>query len=165
MPSTCICTYLVWIYLMMWYESCERHNFKITIASTTRCCFWWMLEIVITRVGCLTPQHLDVLLPLVLSRLIKGILSCRAPMSFFHTTPMGRIINRLTKDTADTDKNLGDFAGFFLRNVLQLISTIVLIAVVTPFALCALVPIILCFYLLYAYFQVLLPPPPLPRPN
>lgn len=78
----------------------------------------------------------------------------RAPMAFFHTTPLGRIINRLTKDTVDADKNLADFAAFFLRSLLQLASTIVLIGVVTPFALPALVPILLVFYFLYQYFQV-----------
>ncbi|CAL8468910.1 g8451 [Coccomyxa elongata] len=77
----------------------------------------------------------------------------RAPMAFFHTTPLGRIINRLTKDTVDADKNLADFAAFFLRSLLQLASTIVLIGVVTPFALPALVPILLVFYFLYQYFQ------------
>ncbi len=75
-------------------------------------------------------------------------------MAFFHTTPLGRIINRLTKDTVDADKNLADFAAFFLRSLLQLASTIVLIGVVTPFALPALVPILLVFYFLYQYFQV-----------
>ena len=75
-------------------------------------------------------------------------------MSFFHTTPLGRIINRLTKDTVDADKNLADFAAFFLRSMLQLISTIVLIGIVVPLALPALLPIMLFFYLLYAYFQV-----------
>ena len=40
----------------------------------------------------------------------------RAPMSFYHTTPVGRIINRVTKDTADIDKNLVDFISFFVRS-------------------------------------------------
>ena len=74
-------------------------------------------------------------------------------MAFFHTTPLGRIINRLTKDTVDVDKNLADFAAFFLRSLLQLASTIVLIGVVVPFALPALLPILLLFYFLYQYFQ------------
>ena len=77
----------------------------------------------------------------------------RAPMAFFHTTPLGRIINRLTKDTVDVDKNLADFAAFFLRSLLQLLSTVALIGFETPFALPALVPILLFFYFLYAYFQ------------
>lgn len=79
---------------------------------------------------------------------------CRAPLSFFHVTPTGRIINRLTKDTSDVDKNLADFAAFFLRSCLQLTSTIILVGVTTPFALPFLVPILLLFYFLYQYFQV-----------
>jgi len=82
------------------------------------------------------------------------LLLCRAPLSFFHVTPTGRIINRLTKDTSDVDKNLADFAAFFLRSCLQLTSTIILVGVTTPFALPFLVPILLLFYFLYQYFQV-----------
>ena len=78
-------------------------------------------------------------------------------MAFFHTTPLGRIINRLTKDTVDVDKNLADFAAFFLRSLLQLLSTVALIGIVTPFALPALLPILLFFYFLYAYFQARAP--------
>ncbi|KAK9802963.1 hypothetical protein WJX72_012534 [[Myrmecia] bisecta] len=85
------------------------------------------------------------------SRMLKQLIG--APMSFFHTTPLGRVINRLTKDTSDVDKNLADFAAFFLRSMLQLLSTVVLIGAVTPFALPALVPILLLFYWLYQYFQ------------
>jgi ATP-binding cassette, subfamily C (CFTR/MRP), member 1 len=74
-------------------------------------------------------------------------------MSFFHTTPLGRVINRLTKDTSDVDRNLVDFASLFLRSLLQLLSTVMLIGAATPFALPAIVPIMLVFYFLYIYFQ------------
>eukprot|EP00803_Ostreobium_quekettii_P010076 evm.model.scf_1807.1 EVM.evm.TU.scf_1807.1 scf_1807:280-13061(-) len=77
----------------------------------------------------------------------------RAPMAFFHTTPIGRIINRLTRDTSDIDKNLADFVAMFLRGFLQLITTIILIGIFTPLALPFLVPIMLLFYWLYVYFQ------------
>ncbi len=59
-------------------------------------------------------------------------------------------------------RNLADFASFFLRSGLQLCSTLVLIGIYVPFALAALVPILLCFYLLYSYFQVCIPLPPPP---
>ena len=75
-------------------------------------------------------------------------------MSYFHTTPSGRIINRLTKDTADVDKNLADFSAFYIRSFLQLLSTIAVIGFTVPFALPAIVPILLMFYFLYQYFQV-----------
>ena len=74
-------------------------------------------------------------------------------MSYFHTTPQGRIINRLTKDTADVDKNLADFSAFYIRSFLQLLSTVVVIGATVPFALPAIVPILLLFYFLYQYFQ------------
>lgn len=47
------------------------------------------------------------------SNMLSEIL--KSPMSFFHTTPLGRIINRLTKDTSDIDRTVADNASFFFR--------------------------------------------------
>eukprot|EP00210_Caulerpa_lentillifera_P008090 g7724.t1 len=77
----------------------------------------------------------------------------RAPMAFYHTTPVGRIINRLTKDTADIDKNLVEYVSMFVRSGLQLFSTLILVSVITPLTLPVLACILVLFYFLYAYFQ------------
>jgi ABC-type multidrug transport system fused ATPase/permease subunit len=76
-----------------------------------------------------------------------------APLSFFHTTPSGRIINRLAKDTSDIDRNLATYASSWFQGILQLLSTAAVIGVVTPFVLPGLVPVLLAFGMLYLYFQ------------
>ncbi|GFH29935.1 uncharacterized protein HaLaN_28686, partial [Haematococcus lacustris] len=90
--------------------------------------------------------------------LLASLLS--APMAFFHTTPLGRIINRLTKDTSDVDRNVAPTLAMALRSCLQLAATLLLVCEgegevgsVAPFALPPLVVIMAAFYLLYAYFQ------------
>lgn len=78
----------------------------------------------------------------------------RAPMVFFQSTPLGRLINRFTKDIADVDKNLIQYTAMFLRGFFQLVSTFALIAFLTPFALTVITPLLFAFYMLYLYFQV-----------
>jgi hypothetical protein len=84
-----------------------------------------------------------------------GMLRCllRAPMSFFHINPSGRIINRLTKDTNEIDRSLAQWAAMWFQSLLQLLSTAAVIGIVTPFVLPILVPVLLMFYMLYVYFQ------------
>ena len=53
--------------------------------------------------------------------------------------------------SADVDRFLMDFTSMFLRALLQLTSTVVLIGAVTPFALPPLIPILLLFYFIYLY--------------
>ncbi|CAI7794551.1 unnamed protein product, partial [Closterium sp. NIES-54] len=77
----------------------------------------------------------------------------RAPMSFFHTNPVGRLINRFTKDTADIDKNLAQYTSLCLGGIFQLLSTFALIGVLNTVALWAIVPLLLLFYIVYLYFQ------------
>ncbi|GKV32071.1 hypothetical protein SLEP1_g40702 [Rubroshorea leprosula] len=55
----------------------------------------------------------------------------RAPMVFFHTNPLGRIINRFAKDLGDIDRNVATFVNMFLGQVSQLISTFILIGINT----------------------------------
>jgi hypothetical protein len=63
-------------------------------------------------------------------------------------------VNRLTKDTADLDRQLGSNLGTATRSFLQLLSSLALMGWVAPLALPPLVVIMLGFYLLFNYYQV-----------
>ncbi|RDY13192.1 ABC transporter C family member 2, partial [Mucuna pruriens] len=77
----------------------------------------------------------------------------RAPMVFFQTNPVGRIINRFSKDTGDIDTNVFNLVNMFLGQVWQLLSTFVLIGTVSSISLWAIMPLLLFFYAAYIYYQ------------
>jgi ABC-type multidrug transport system fused ATPase/permease subunit len=77
----------------------------------------------------------------------------RAPMSFFNATPLGRIVNRLSKDTADIDRNLVSSVSIFLRGLLQVLGTFIIIGTSTPYTLAAFAPILAMFWWTYRFFQ------------
>ncbi|XP_023004008.1 ABC transporter C family member 2-like [Cucurbita maxima] len=77
----------------------------------------------------------------------------RAPMVFFNTNPLGRIINRFAKDLGDIDRNVAPFVNMFLGQIAQLLSTFVLIGVVSTLSLWAILPLLLLFYAAYLYYQ------------
>lgn len=57
----------------------------------------------------------------------------RAPMSFFDTTPTGRILSRFSKDMYTVDHEIADYVDLFVLIVLQLFVVMLSIVVVTPY--------------------------------
>jgi ABC-type multidrug transport system fused ATPase/permease subunit len=85
------------------------------------------------------------------SSLVGALL--RVPLSFMHATPVGRILNRATKDVRDMDTQVLFNLTLWASSVFALVGTVVVIAVVSPYAAVLFVPAGLGFYFLQAYYR------------
>ncbi|KAK8792333.1 hypothetical protein WA158_001868 [Blastocystis sp. Blastoise] len=69
------------------------------------------------------------------------------PMSFFDKTPMGRVVNRFSKDIYTIDKTLPNCFTDVGNTFMNVVSTILVIVISTPIFIVALIPI--AFYYMY----------------
>ncbi|TCD64284.1 hypothetical protein EIP91_004292 [Steccherinum ochraceum] len=83
---------------------------------------------------------------------IKRVMN--APMSFFETTPLGRIMNRFSKDIDTIDNLLGDAMRMFASTLSNIVGAIILIAIVLPWFLIAVFAILTIYFWAAMFYRV-----------
>jgi len=83
------------------------------------------------------------------SKLHYGMLQrvLQAPMHFFDTTPIGRIVNRFAKDVDIIDSILPMLVRFWLNGIFSVLATLVVISYSTPIFIAVIIPIMVFYYL------------------
>ena len=77
--------------------------------------------------------------------MLKNIL--RSPMSFFDTTPLGRVLNRFSKDINTIDEVIPYSVRNFIRCVFNVISAMIVIMIATPTFAIVIVPLGIFYFL------------------
>ncbi|NXI14301.1 MRP2 protein, partial [Irena cyanogastra] len=83
-------------------------------------------------------------------QLLSNIL--RAPMSFFDTTPIGRIVNRFAKDIFTVDETIPTSFRTWISCFLGIVSTLVVICLATPFFALVVIPLSIFYYFVLRFY-------------
>lgn len=70
----------------------------------------------------------------------------KAPMSFFDTTPSGRIVNRFSRDVETTDNTLPMVLRMWLNMFFSTLSTFIVISYSTPLFMTIIVPVLIFYF-------------------
>ena len=73
-------------------------------------------------------------------------------MSWFDTTPLGRILNRFSKDVASVDDILPRTFSMFFKCVFDVLATLIVITVATPPFLAVMVPVFVIYFFTQRYY-------------
>ncbi|KAI9913446.1 hypothetical protein PsorP6_005192 [Peronosclerospora sorghi] len=87
---------------------------------------------------------------LLFNKLLNQIL--RAPISFFDTTPLGRIVNRMSKDVYTLDESIPGTVVGLLNTIVSVVFTLATISYVTPKFMIILAPVLAGYYCSQRYY-------------
>ncbi|CCG82393.1 putative ABC metal ion transporter [Taphrina deformans PYCC 5710] len=76
----------------------------------------------------------------------------QAPMTFFETTPMGRILNRFSTDVYKIDEVLPRTFSMFFRNAVQVCFVLGVICISTPVFTFLIIPLVVVYYGIQKYY-------------
>ncbi|ANB11357.1 ATP-binding cassette transporter YOR1 [Sugiyamaella lignohabitans] len=76
-----------------------------------------------------------------------------APMSFFDTSPLGRILNRFTKDTDTVDNEMSDQSRLLLMSVSSVGGAFILVIIYLPYFAIALVGLMFFFFAAAKFYR------------
>ncbi|KAM9010884.1 ATP-binding cassette sub-family C member 2 [Ara ararauna] len=83
-------------------------------------------------------------------QLLSNIL--RVPMSFYDTTPTGRIVNRFAKDIFTIDETIPMSFRSWLSCLMGIISTLLMITLATPFFALIIIPLSIFYYFVLRFY-------------
>ncbi|XP_048248325.1 multidrug resistance-associated protein 1-like isoform X3 [Haliotis rufescens] len=75
-----------------------------------------------------------------------------SPMSFFDTTPLGRVLNRFAKDVDVVDILLAPTTFYLITSIIAVLAVIIIISTTTPLFLCVMIPLMFLYMIVQRFY-------------